>query len=421
MTSRYRVEYSLKQHRRDEFIEWIKALLATPFVLHAGSTGDGRPGDENRSVVETRRRYAEIFYDVEKLIENQLYHDQNGTGERARLRQLVPTIGQFFTKLPLERAFYTQDEFRSISHRRFVSPSFNDVRTILNTAQVMALSTGRQDLKLVTFDGDVTLYADGGNIDDNSPIIPPLLGLLKNNVYVGIVTAAGYSEKDGLKYAERLQGLLKAIVKSEELTDKQKNHLLVMGGESNFLFKFMASENRFQWVDPNEWTLPEVRTWAEEDITAILDIGERVFTNALTKMSLPAIIIRKERGVGIVAEPGKKIAREQLEEMVLSAQKTLETSKATGIVQFCAFNGGSDVWVDIGDKDLGVRSLQAYLGNISGPQTLHVGDQFAALGANDFKARLAATTVWIANPAETVEIITELVQYIEHEHRLNIQ
>ena len=35
MTSRYRVEYALKSHRRDEFIEWIKGLLATPFVLHA--------------------------------------------------------------------------------------------------------------------------------------------------------------------------------------------------------------------------------------------------------------------------------------------------------------------------------------------------------------------------------------------------
>lgn len=417
MTSRYRVEYSLKQHRRDEFIEWVKTLLATPFVLHAGSTGDGRPGDENRSVVETRRRYAEIFYDVEKLIENQLYHDNNDSGERARLRQLVPSIGQFFTKLPLERAFYTQDEIRSISHRRFVSPSFNDVRMILNTAQVMALATGRQPLKLVTFDGDVTLYADGGNIDPDSPIIPVLLGLLKNDIYVGIVTAAGYSEKDGAKYGVRLYGLLEAIIKSDVLTDKQKNHLLVMGGESNFLFKFIAAENRFEWIDPEQWTLPEVRTWSQEDITNVLNIGERVFTNALTKCSLPATIIRKVRGVGIVPLPGKKMSREQLEEMVLAAQKTLETSRATGNVQFCAFNGGSDVWVDIGDKDLGVRSLQAYLGNIKGTQTLHVGDQFAALGANDFKARLAATTVWIANPSETVEIIAELIDYIEHERQ----
>ncbi|KAI7603627.1 hypothetical protein KC319_g22066, partial [Hortaea werneckii] len=33
MTTRYRVEYALKTHRRDQFIEWIKGLLAVPFVL----------------------------------------------------------------------------------------------------------------------------------------------------------------------------------------------------------------------------------------------------------------------------------------------------------------------------------------------------------------------------------------------------
>ena len=60
--------------------------------------------------------------------------------------------------------------------------------------------------------------------------------------------------------------------------------------------------------------------------------------------------------------------------------------------------------------------------------TLHIGDQFLSAGANDFKvsfctslslpyyeaytasyqARLASTTAWIANPAETVELLDEL-------------
>ncbi len=52
---------------------------------------------------------------------------------------LVPSIGSFFTPLYLEAAFIYQDKHRAISSRRFVAPSFNDVRLILNTAQIMAL------------------------------------------------------------------------------------------------------------------------------------------------------------------------------------------------------------------------------------------------------------------------------------------
>lgn len=37
-----------------------------------------------------------------------------------------------------------------------------------------------------------------------------------------------------------------------------------------------------------------------------------------------------------------------------------------------------------------------------------MGDQFLSAGANDFKARLASTTAWIANPAETVNLLDEI-------------
>lgn len=83
--------------------------------------------------------------------------DLQGLPHMARLSHLVPSTGQFFTPLPLERAFVIQDEKRAISARRLVSPSFNDIRLILNTAQTLALAEGELPLKLVTFDGDVTL------------------------------------------------------------------------------------------------------------------------------------------------------------------------------------------------------------------------------------------------------------------------
>ena len=75
----------------------------------------------------------------------------------SKLRLLVPSIGSFFTRLPLEAAFKFQDRRRHISSRRFVPPSFNDVRLVLNTAQLMAVTTYGH-LRLATFDGDVTLY-----------------------------------------------------------------------------------------------------------------------------------------------------------------------------------------------------------------------------------------------------------------------
>ncbi|ODQ68204.1 IMP-specific 5'-nucleotidase 1 [Nadsonia fulvescens var. elongata DSM 6958] len=408
MTTRYRVEYALKTHRRDEFIEWLKGLLAVPFVLHAGPISLSKSGNDSRSAAEARRRYAEIFHDVEKLIENQIYHDRAQTSDHARLRQLVPSVSQFFTKLPLERAFYVQDELRSMSFRRLVAPSFNDIRIILNTAQAMSLADGKLPLKLVTFDGDVTLYDDGMSLEIDSPVIAPLINLLSRNVFVGIVTAAGYSEKSGEMYAKRLHGLLKSITVSRVLTLEQKTNLLVMGGESNYMFRYNPEEEQLQWVEPSKWVCEETINWKESDINDVLDIAESVLAQMKARMNLPAQIIRKYRGVGLVPLPGCRLGREQLEEVVLTAQQCIEVAESAKKIEFCAFNGGADVWVDIGNKRLGVKALQMYLGDIMGQQTLHVGDQFASLGANDFKARLAACTAWIASPSETVDCINEL-------------
>lgn len=86
---------------------------------------------------------------------------------------LVPTAGPFFTRLPLEAAFKYQDRKRYISCRRYVAPSFNDVRLVLNSAQIMAVTNGT--LQLATFDGDVTLYDDGQSLEPSSPIVARLM------------------------------------------------------------------------------------------------------------------------------------------------------------------------------------------------------------------------------------------------------
>lgn len=46
--------------------------------------------------------------------------------------------------MPLKDAFLEYDRHTHMSARRFVPPSFNDIRHILNVAQIMAISKGVQ-------------------------------------------------------------------------------------------------------------------------------------------------------------------------------------------------------------------------------------------------------------------------------------
>jgi IMP and pyridine-specific 5'-nucleotidase len=284
---------------------------------------------------------------------------------------------------------------------------------ILNTAQIMSLATHSGPAKLITFDGDVTLYDDGQCLTPINPVIPKILWLLQRGLRIGIVTAAGYT--DGSKYRERLSGLLERIRDSTALTEEQKTNLIVLGGESSYMFRSNSQHpDLLERVDRVEWQLPEMSAWPDGDVQSLLDIAERSLRDSAEAMRLPALVIRKERAVGIVhAHHGGKFPREQLEEAVLAAQKTLELSEVGKRIPFCAFNGGNDVFVDIGDKRLGVLCCQKFFGNVTGGQTLHIGDQFLSAGHNDFKARMAGTTVWVASPAETVACLEELTELME--------
>jgi IMP and pyridine-specific 5'-nucleotidase len=344
---------------------------------------------------------------------------------------LVPSVANFFTPLALHDAFIWQDQRRFISMRRFVPPSFNDVRLILNTAQVMSI-VRNGPLELVTFDGDVTLYDDGQCLTPDNPVIPRILKLMRGGSKIGIVTAAGYTEAH--KYYERLYGLLDAIYASD-LPQSAKQGLIIMGGESNYCFKYDGNvPDMLKLVPKQEWLLKEMVLWDEADITALLDIAEASLRDTVKNMRMDATIVRKERAVGIIPQPGQRFCRETLEETVLIAQKILVSTAITAETQvkadnkqemsevgnrlpFCAFNGGNDVFVDIGDKSWGVLACQQFFGGIEGGKTLHVGDQFLSAGANDFKARLACTTAWIANPAETVQLLDEMAELDEIQQR----
>ncbi|KKY18674.1 putative imp-specific 5nucleotidase [Phaeomoniella chlamydospora] len=334
---------------------------------------------------------------------------------------LVPSVGTFFTPLRLEEAFIYQDAQRAISSRRFVAPSFNDIRLILNTAQVLSLvrpsaplssPQPTSQIKLLTFDGDVTLYDDGASLTPDNPVIQRLIHLLSLSLKIGIVTAAGYTEP--AKYYSRLHGLLDAINSNSTLTPTQKTNLVVMGGESNFLFVFdPTSPSLLRYIRRRDWILPAMQTWSETSIQSLLTVAEQAFQSIVSTLSLPASpILRKERAVGIYPAPDQRFTREQLEETVLVVQQVVEQCDAVRLhgLPFCAFNGGNDVFVDIGDKSWGVMGVQKWFGGIEPRETLHVGDQFLSAGANDFKARLAGCTAWIANPRETVGLLDEILE-----------
>ena len=87
--------------------------------------------------------------------------------------------------------------------------------------------------KMMTFDGDQTLYSDGSNFDSNPALASYLCQLLKHGVIVAIVTAAGY-EYDVAKYEFRLSGLLNYF-KAKNLTAEECERFLLFGGECNYL------------------------------------------------------------------------------------------------------------------------------------------------------------------------------------------
>ena len=422
----------LTPHRRDSLIEWMKNMLHHSFVLDL--------------LDETAPHTFEHF---ENLIEEHRLVDSAASGGRtSKLRQLVPTVGEFHTNLPLKRAFLFYDSKYRVTARRHVTISFNEIRQILNLSQVMALcgdgkgvddgvgsatnsecGSADENLQiqtdgagkktfvgpgLVTFDGDQTLYSDGGNFDSNPKLARALALLLKNNVSIAVVTAAGY-EYEAQKYALRLSGLLNYF-KEKGLSEEECSRFYVMGGECNFLLRLnkdceleaVTETGPGGWITATKHLKDSPGNWSEESVTKLLDVAYESLTDSLRDMKVKGRVIRKKRAVGLIPIDKAVIPREVLDEFVLRVQSALyEKSSELSELPYCAFNGGSDVWVDVGNKRVGVEILQTYLG-LPPEKTLHIGDQFLNTG-NDYAARGCSPCAWITSPVETTYILKRLL------------
>ncbi|TMW58503.1 hypothetical protein Poli38472_010062 [Pythium oligandrum] len=358
---------------------------------------------------------TDIFQGVQDMM---LEHHENPEGQ-TRLKKYVPSMKKVFLPLDLVSALKEYDAKKHLLARKRVPPTFKEVRHVLNLSVVNAIA-GK--LKLVTFDADDTIYEDGGSISATSRMVTIIVELLRRGLVVSLVTAAGYPGNPG-RYEERLRGILDAL---ESCTKEERARFLVMGGECNYLLETYTKREDgkvyLREIDGALWKDGRGMRWKEEEVQALLDLAEKTLeeTTAVLHMH-SAKILRKERAVGIYNTSHKRFAYENLEELCLTLQYVLKDLP----VPCCAFNGGNDVWVDIGNKALGIQALQNYvfrflpkdlqgdeLTKIQGMECLHVGDRFTRTG-NDTRSRDAATTVWVSDPRETRYIMKKLLNAID--------
>ena len=305
----------------------------------------------------------------------------------SRLRRMVPNLGSFFTPLRLVDAFLEYDEFFALSRRQYVPPNFAELRHILNIAQLHASA---ETLRLVTFDADGTLYADGAHMQHDNDMIRLIIQLMRTNINVAIVTAAGYPGEPE-RFEQRVEGLLAAF-RSLNLPKEVTDRFHIMGGECNYLLRVAGPDRRLEFVPDEDWKSRYMMSWKKENIKQLLEDAEKLLLEGAARLRLPVTVLRKERAVGVI--PTVPTIYEVLEDLAITVQSRLDSN-----LPFCAFNGGNDVFVDCGNKSLGLEAVMSYFG--CGPtEVLHIGDRFTDSG-NDSATRDCCSILWVANPEET--------------------
>lgn len=312
----------------------------------------------------------EVFHMVEVLMAD---HKKNPV--KSKLKRYCPHIGRIFVPVDLRRALRDYDAITQITKRVHVSPTFAEVRRIFNLASVHAIAPV---VKLITLDADDTIYGDGLTLTVDSPIIPLLVRLMRLDCHISLVTAAGYPDEPH-KYEARIAGFLQAMAFAIETGADpailKRFHL--MGGECNYLLEPVVHLSpdgltptiSLQSVPDDEWKDGRGVRWDHHQVQELLDCAEACLKKTAELLNLDVLVIRKKRAVGIIQNPaatasvagvygsqGGKLTYEVLEECALAVQKAI---KHTGIpIPHCAFNGGHDVFIDVGEYMLSYGAAQ---------------------------------------------------------------
>jgi IMP and pyridine-specific 5'-nucleotidase len=338
----------------------------------------------------------------------------------SELSRRCPGIASIFLPLDLELALADYDALARITARVHVPLSFAEARVILNLATCRALGRG---VRLVCLDADDTIYSDGSVLTPGASIIPVLTRLLATGLHVGVVTAAAYPGEPS-KYEARLSGLLAALAHAIECGAPPAilDRFHVVGGQCNYMLSARLAwvEGRGGGVQPavglvevpaEAWKRHRGVRWEPMQVSRLLDTAQAALAETSAALGLDVLLIRKERAVGIVSRnaSGPPISYEDLEECTLAVQAAVSAAGLDDIPH-CAFNGGRDVFVDIGHKALGITALQRMLG-VACADTVHCGDRFTATG-NDRRAREVANTLWVTGPAETEALLERIIGHM---------
>ena len=362
---------------------------------------------------------AAAFAWAQALLESHAAATLAGSPSSSELSALVPSIGAVWLPLDFDRALTTVDARARLRARRFVPPSFAEVRRVVNEATVVAAAPS---VSLLTLDADNTIYSDGGTLTFDAPIVPLLVRILRTGVRVAIVTAASYPGQPE-RFEARLEGLLAAASFAIEAGAPSTllDNFWVMGGQCNYLLRARVDPATFrvflEEVPGEQWKRFRGVRWDRDAVVATLDVAEAALRECIASLDLDVLLVRKERAVGVLpknASGGRALSYEVLEELTLAAQEALAT-KGPRSVPTCAFNGGRDTFVDIGSKALGIRALQGLL-DASPQSTVHVGDRFTRSG-HDFRARDCASCLWVSSPRETCELLANLIPLLAREPR----
>ncbi|KAI9918144.1 hypothetical protein PsorP6_012807 [Peronosclerospora sorghi] len=246
----------------------------------------------------------------------------------SRLRQFLPKLTRLF--LPLDLTRDTLDDR---------PPTFKEIRHILNVATTNAIA-GK--LKLLALDADDTSYEDGGRINRSSRIVQINVELIRRGTLVSLLKAAGYPGNPS-RYEQRLRGLSRS--------DKRgTGKMSIQGRRVQLSFETytdtMSGIVGLREIDGAIWNDGRVECWHDEEVTTLLNAAEMVPQDTVETLHLSAKIYRKDRAIGIINTSNKRILYENLEEISLTLQHELRHFQ----VPLCAFSGGNDVWVDIGNK-----------------------------------------------------------------------
>ncbi len=389
--------------RQDGLIDWIKGMLMHSFVL----------GNQTESYVTTMK-YIETLIKEHRI-----------KGNSSRLKTLVPTVDMFHTELHLVEAFNMYNAKYSVTSRKHVPPTFHEIRHILNLSQLLAINV---HLKMVSFDGDQTLYSDGGNFEEKSGLSYQIIELIRAGINVVVITAANY-EHNGSMYELRLQGLLRRFAKAR-LSPAEIARFHVMGGECHYLLRAQLTPGdtiaHLIAVAHEVWQSGEggkncPMSWPISARESFLDVAEASFRASQSELKIRARILRKKTSVGMIPGgeamvkvfPGghgkDKIKSEILDEVALRAIEDIAKIKSDLIFPYCVFNGGRDCWVDVGTKGVAAKCLQSYF-HVTPGECIHIGDQFLAIG-NDISTRAVCATVWIETPKETYKILDHVLRF----------